>query len=142
MTSTQKSVTAVVILTVLVLAGAGIIFGPWIRKEYLANTFEERAKDQVTAEELQAWATNLLASGRSGRVKVQDAGPDFPSKLTNLYPKLPSIYVYDRESPGFVMITWGGGMIGSWGFRIGPTNLVIRGDQWAPGVFFMPKDGR
>lgn len=144
MNASQKTRLGSFIIVIVLLAVAGVAFGPWIRKEYLANTFEERAKKQLTVQELQVWVTNLLATGKLGKIKVQDAGPAFPSRMTNLYPKLPSIYVYENDdrNPGRVTVTWGGGMIGSWGFHIGPTNLVTEGNQWAPGVFFMPRDSR
>lgn len=104
---------------------------------------ERNAQKRITGNELQAWATNLLqASATSGYVSVSNLGTNFPQQLLGVYHQPPSIFVHcgESNSPGWVSIMWGGGVIGLSGFCIGPTNYVGNGHRWQDGVYFL--DGK
>ena len=48
------------------------------------------------------------------------------------------IHAATTNSPGSVMLMWGGGFIGHCGFEIGPTNFISYrdGHKWKDGVYF------
>ena len=110
------------------------------------DNLERNAKKVITAAELQAWATNLLAQHPSNaHLRISELGTNFPRQLLGLAPKLgPSVYVYegyDTNSPAWVRLYWGSGFLGAHGFEIGPTNFVSykSGRTWSPGVYFYDK---
>jgi hypothetical protein len=57
-----------------------------------------------------------------------------------LYPVEPVISVNEAQAePSYrwVLVVWGGGGGGSWGFFVGPTNFAwSRGHLWGPGVYY------
>ena len=107
---------------------------------------EGNAKKVVTGTELQAWATNLLAQYPSNvTLKASLLGTNFPQGLRSLAPEIgPSVRVNfpnDTNFPGWVLVGWGSGMLGSAGFEVGPTNYVYKfrsthAHEWQPGVYF------
>jgi|ERR1044071_1974029 hypothetical protein len=115
--------------------------GQTLRQFYSFDHLEDRAKGVITGSKLQAWATNLVAHPPSnGWTYANRLGTNFPRQLLGIYDHPPHISVYepDTNSPGWVRIAWGGGMIGSSGFEIGPTNFTgyCRGHRWQDGVYF------
>jgi hypothetical protein len=131
----------------LALFGVGLLaFGMIWPTWSLFHSFdklERNAAKVITAAELQAWATNLLAHPPATTTpRVADLGTNFPQKLRGLYRSPP--YVLLRQDgtnpPDAVLISWGSGFMGHCGFEIGASNLTpSRGSepwQGRSGVYF------
>lgn len=106
---------------------------------------EQRAKKVITAGELQAWATSLLARYPvETNLTIAQLGTNFPQQLEGLAPKLgPHISVHDAGSfsaQPCVQLYWGSGFLGHKGFFVGATNFTLNGTgtehPWSPGVYF------
>jgi hypothetical protein len=115
---------------------------------------EDRAKQVITAEELQAWATNILAQFPSySSSQIHQLETNFPPKLISVCrgPAACWISVQFHETsgsvsysptnwnPDYVMIIWSDKPSGDAAFEIGPTNFVCyrpEAHEWAPGVYF------
>ncbi len=139
----MKSPSTKVLLLLLFLGF--VAFGPVraLRRMWLYDHIEENARKVVTAEELQVWATNLLAIDPGGTNLERNWGPSFPEQLRKLAPRSgPLLVVYggdDRGLPSFVRLWWGSGELGASGFEIGPTDFPgwhPDSHEWAPGVYF------
>jgi hypothetical protein len=127
--------------TALVLAvGAGCEPG------YVKSTtqFAARVKSVVSPEELQAWATNLIAKTTipaSAPVEVKQA--DIPNALRGLYEYPPDadIVGLPGSTTAHVEIWYGSGS-GHWGLYIGDSTLVMSSSKthyivpWKSGVYF------
>lgn len=103
------------------------------------DSIETRVKTSITANELQAWAVQILAKPMDASGAGVDVADLVPDRLKNLYDRPPSAIAHaDRENrPGSVTIMWGGGFIGHCGFDLGSTNYDLgRGKEWQPGVYF------
>jgi hypothetical protein len=107
---------------------------------------ERNARKVITASELQAWATNLLAQYPTHTtLSLSELGTNFPQQLRYLAPKLgPTVVIFegaDSNSPSWVFMRWGSGFLGSHGFEVGPTNFVSNrpGRAWQPGVYFFER---
>ena len=96
----------------------------------------------ITPTQLQTWAVQLLAISHTNTApKVSELGTNFPSQLLGFYHQPPYIQIQEAltNSPGSVLLAWGGGLIGHCGFEIGPTNFVSYRDHkraWQSGVYF------
>ena len=109
--------------------------------------FEQNAKEVITAAQLHAWGTKVLARYPvNATLSSTDLGVGIPKQLTSLAPRLrPWIHTYEgyeacgTNVPPFVRVVWGSGMLGSVGFDIGPTNLSSPAalHTWQPGVHFI-----
>jgi hypothetical protein len=105
---------------------------------------EQNARKVITASELQAWATNLLARyPAETSFRMSELGTNFPQQLRGLAPRLGpgvAVHVYDdTKQPPYVQVDWGSGFLGGAGFYIGATNFVTGGKgvhAWQPGVYF------
>ena len=105
---------------------------------------EQNAKKVITGDELQAWATHLLAQYPSNTtLRASALGTNFPQRLLSLAPDLgPSVRVKfpdDTNSPGWVSLCWGSGFLGSRFLEVGPTNFADKSSKayaWQPGVYF------
>lgn len=102
---------------------------------------EQRAKRRITGTQLQAWALNLLeqypTTVTNDTPDVSDLGTNFPRQLLGLYHRTPYIRINQYTNfESYVLLMWGGGMIGHCGFEIGSTNFIGRGHAWQPGVYF------
>jgi hypothetical protein len=105
---------------------------------------EQNARKSFTASELQMWATGLLADYPTNvdYLKRSQLGTNVPKNLLTLAPRTgPLIGIfsgYETNSPRYVKLYWGSGVLGAAGFEIGPTNFVSYqpGHVWAPGVYF------
>jgi hypothetical protein len=142
----RRHVTLALCVTLFLTALYFLFVWP-IHKKFIAfDNIERDAKRVITGAELQAWATNLLASISSTTtpIRVSGLGTNFPSQLLNLNDGTrPYIYIHresDTNFPPCVRLTWGGGMIGHCGFDIGPTNHVNYryryAREWQSGVYF------
>jgi hypothetical protein len=125
-----------------VVAGCG--FG--CTKE--TEKFETTIKATVNPDELQAWATNLIATanfGSGNSIGVKQA--DIPKWVGLIYKDQgdPGQVTIERTRNGdpdvFVQILYGGGF-GHWGLAIGyPTMVSTNHDScyshyWKPGIYF------
>jgi len=142
---------AYIITFILLLAV--IFFGyvwPTFRLFRSFDRIEQNAKRRITARELQAWGTNLLAQQPLGqyRYRVAELGTNFPKQLLGLWKNPPDVIVYKLSTnnsgtvaPGWVYIAWGSGFMGQSGFEIGPTNFISYkgGHEWSDGVYFRRK---
>jgi hypothetical protein len=133
------------IISSLVLFGAvGVLtamFWPTCSVLWSFDHLEQRAKKRISGTDLQAWASVLIATPPAkGWTTVRELGTNFPPQLLGLYHHPPDIMVYGptTNSPGWVLLGWGGGLIGHCGFEIGPTNFTgyYRGHKWQDGVYF------
>ena len=122
-------------------------WSPGCRSERAFYHIEENAKKVTTGSELQTWAANLLIKyPTNASVSISNLGPDFPRQLLQLAPRLgPHITVEkeDTNSPAYVLVYWGSGMLGAKMFEIGPTNFesLRGGTPWGvPGVFFVKRN--
>ena len=111
---------------------------PWSTFRSFDN-LERNAKKRVTGAELQSWALGLLAQyPTSTNFWSSRLGTNFP--LRNLYHNSADVMIWEASSnsPAYVYLMWGGGVIGHCGFEIGPTNFVsLRGThKWQDGVYF------
>jgi len=105
---------------------------------------EQNAKKVITADELQLWATNLLAEyPYETNFTPSQLGTNFPRQLITLAPKLgPRILVHvydDTNQPPYIQLYWGSGFLGHAGFDLGATNFTTWSSQhaWQPGVYFV-----
>jgi hypothetical protein len=106
---------------------------------------EENVAKVITPAELRNWATNLLSQyPTSASIKVSSLGTNFPAQLLDIAPQLgPSIFVYeaDTNSPAYVTLYWGSGMLGARMIEVGPTNFAGNrgGKEWQPGIYFIAR---
>ena len=131
------------VIALVVVLLVGVFFYAGCKPVWQFDHLERNARRAITADELQAWAVNLLAQHPSyTNLSLPDLGTNFPPQLRDLAPKLgPMIVVFegaDSNSPAWVFVHWGSGFLGSHGFEIGPTNFVSgrRSHAWQPGVYF------
>ena len=129
----------------IVPLAVAICFGLYIyqscKPTWQFDDLEKNAKKVITADELQCWATNLLAQyPYETNFSMSELGTNFPTQLRGLAPKLGphiSIHVFDDTNhQPFVQLYWGSGFLGASGFYIGATNFVWAGREWQPGVLF------
>ena len=122
---------------------AVVVFGFGCTKE--TERFETEIRATVNPDELQAWATNLIATasfhaGDSVVVKQSD----IPKWVGLVYKDQgdPGEVTVERSSEGlYVQILYGGGF-GHWGLDIGYPTLVLTNHDscyshpWKPGIYF------
>jgi len=125
---------------------AYVWWNPGCRSVRSFDHLERNAKKVLTGAELQVWATNLLARyPTNASLSISNLGTDFPKQLLQLAPRLgPRVYIYeaDTNSPAYVTLYWGSGMLGAKMFEIGPTNFhsLRGGSPWqVPGVYFVKR---
>ena len=120
-----------VLMPVLFIGGC---FYRWWKFDHL----EERARRVITAGELQAWATNVLAQVPSySPSQFYQLHTNYPAKLRSVCPGA-GCWI-DVPEPHYVMINWTIKPSGDAGFEIGDTNFVSRRPKahaWLPGVYF------
>jgi hypothetical protein len=134
----RVSVTNLGWVVVVCLAALFVLPVPW--RVWQLKHIEGKARNQITGAELQAWATNLLASEPAGGyVSYSKLGTNFPEQLRGMYHQPPTVYVRSGESnsAGYVSVMWGSGVLGLVGFQIGATNFVSSGHRWQDGVYFL-----
>jgi hypothetical protein len=140
----MKRVLLYVVVSLIFLTGLWYMLPFRVYRAF--DHIEQRAKKRITANELQAWATNLLAHPLTNlNPSVSELGTNFPKQLRSLYRHPPYIQVNEATTnyPAYVYLMWGGGLIGHCGFEIGPTNYVSyrsHARTWQPGVYFWSDD--
>lgn len=128
--------------TLIVIACFAAAFFYACRPDWQFARLERNARKVITPTQLQDWAVNLIATKPTNLTpSVSELATNFPAALLRLYYQPPYIRVQEvtTESPGSVLLMWGGGMIGNCGFEIGPTNFVSdrkTAREWQSGVFF------
>ena len=107
--------------------------------------FETKIKATVNPDELQTWATNVIATASfhgSDSFVVKQA--DIPKWVGLVYKDEGDLgqVTVERSSEGeFVQILYGGGF-GHWGLAIGSPTLVLTNHDscyneiWKPGIYF------
>ncbi len=100
---------------------------------YALGHLEANARNVVTGDELQAWATKVLAHPGDYSLRT-----NYPSALRRVHPlREPSTSICTNlDNPPFVTLEWNEVDI-EIGFEIGPTNFVGRGQKWQDGVYFV-----
>jgi len=115
---------------------------PIFRVFWSFDHLEQNAKRVITGSQLQAWAISVLEHPPTNiTYRISELGTNFPPQLLGLYHYPPTIDIYEAttDSPGSVILTWGGGLIGHCGFVVGPTNFVdyhLNAHAWQDGVYF------
>ena len=140
------------IIFAIILVVAAICLGyvwPFFREIRSFDSIEKRAQRKITARELQAWATNLLAHYPPGHYRAVALGTNFPKQLLGHWTVSPSVIVNESHSnssgavaPGWVYVAWSSGFMGQCGFEIGPTNFASynsKSHAWSDGVYFRSK---
>ena len=111
--------------------------------------FATRVKGVVNPDELQAWATNLIARTTivDPKTPVEVSEADVPGFIRAIYNENPEEVDVFGETKGagnadaYVQITYGSGF-GHWGLYVGFPTLQEKSDanfyvvQWKPGIYF------
>jgi hypothetical protein len=136
----HKKTALVTTLILLAILGGCVYRG--CKPVWQFDHLEQHAKRVITGDELQTWATNLLARYPQ-ETEFSLSDPRAPQQLRGYAPMLhPDVYVHiydDTNQPPYVQVAWGSGFLGHAGFYIGSTNFVISGEHihvWQPGVYF------
>jgi len=120
------------LIPVLLIGGC---YYQWWQFDHL----EDRARRAITAAELQAWATNVLAQVPSySSSQVHQLRTNYPSKLRSVCCGPGACWITVPQ-PRYVMIIWSMKPSGDAAFEIGDTNFVSmhpKAHAWAPGVYF------
>ena len=105
--------------------------------------FSKRVKGVVNPDELQAWATNVIATtpAKRGDTSVNPKATGFPKGLLSLFDYPPDVWVARNDGDAYVVICYGSGM-GHIGLYVGDKSFRTESDQqiyvvqWQPGVYF------
>ena len=108
------------------------------------NHLEQNAREVITASELQAWATDLLARNPDGfYFNGRRALTNCPKQLVGLCPEtgpvIGSFAPDGTNPPSALWIQWSSGLQGTTGLEIGTTNHIPYNESahaWQPGVYF------
>jgi hypothetical protein len=109
------------------------------------ENFAAQVKSRVNPDELQSWATNLIAKTPAPSLNqfrgVKET--DVPNYVRAIYKDDPpeEVVIYHGDGGSYVQIIYGSGF-GHWGLYVGLTGLEMKSDerfyvvQWKPGVYF------
>jgi hypothetical protein len=126
-----------------IVAAALVVYSTGCTKE--TDDFEARVKATVNPDELQAWATNVIAKTSfrgSDSVVVNEA--DIPKSVGLIYKSDGDLgrVTVERSSAGDYVQLWYGGGFGHWGLIIGYPTLVLTNHDscychpWTEGIYF------
>lgn len=111
---------------------------------YIQNLrrFRENTEARISADALQSWATNLLATYGTDRTDWIPTAKATPLIMA-ISTQSPAIQVgRDPSGHGTVVLMYGGGF-GHWGLLVGEPNLPmpmrshdLHYEAWRPGVYF------
>lgn len=129
---------------ILIITYIAVFAWPVLWYRHLTRQWETQIKSQQNPEELQAWATNLLAL-----YKDETSRGDFFGVTNRPPPGIPiskygpCVYLSKRaDRQEYVQLGWGGGFLNLWGMKIGDTNLVFPDEEiWKPGIYFFQSPG-
>jgi hypothetical protein len=115
---------------------------------YIKKTqkFADRVKSVVNPDELQTWATNLIARTPTPPVHNQNIAylkeADIPQYLRAIdKEQMPDVYV-SNWGDSVVVEIWFGGGFGHWGLFVGPSGWTQKSSEthylveWKPGIYF------
>lgn len=106
--------------------------------------FAARVKGVVNPEDLQTWATNLIAMTPTGNRKtlVDVKETDVPPYVRAIYKESPpDVYIARGGDNPYVLICYGSGF-GHWGLYVGDPTLRQESNErfyvvsWKPGIYF------
>lgn len=99
---------------------------------YAVRHLEENARKVTTGDELQTWATNVLANPDNYKLRSE-----YPSGLRWVHPQRnPRVSVHTNLESGYVALGWDEVDINA-ELEVGPTNFVGAGHKWQDGVYFL-----
>jgi hypothetical protein len=122
------------------------------KPDYVKDTeeFGARVKTFVNPDELQSWATNIIAkTPLRGQKDVEIDRSSVPKSVRAIYGDDPEmVYVSSSGTDTCVRIWFGGGFAqsGHWGISAGPPSFQEKGNSnfyvipWKPGLFFWSSD--
>lgn len=133
--------TIVILVTVVAICYLFLRLSPVRRSVTVFDHLHENVTNAITATELQAWATNLLAlHPTEAYLRASELGTNFPPALREVCPRLgPYVAIHhsgDDHNRCWVTVDWGGGILGHAGFEIGNRNFIHSGELWEEGVYF------
>jgi hypothetical protein len=128
------------------VAALAIVFGGGCDNP--VEHFEKQVKTTVDPNEVQAWATNLIAkAGTNVGDSISVRRADVPAWVESIYRKNGDLGDVTIERIGqddprmYVQICYGGGF-GHWGLIVGPPTLILGNPNtghnrlWKPGIYF------
>ena len=133
---------------ILVLAVFILTLGVGCKPGYVRHTeqFAAQVKSAVNPDELQAWATNIIA-----KTRIVDQSPvvylkaeDVPAFVRAVYKNedsLPDVEVINSNGDSWVEICYGSGL-GHWGLFVGSPTLEQKSTEafyilpWKPRIYF------
>ena len=106
--------------------------------------FAAQIKSTVNAEELQAWATNLIAKTplKNGDTSVNPKATGIPKGLLGLSNQEPDVWVSRNGGDVNIVVGYGNGDLGHLGLYVGNKSFKVESDQqiyvvpWQPGIYF------
>lgn len=129
-----KHLATIIIGTLLLLLSVSVLRPFWTSKVdgYAFKHLEANAKKAVTANELQAWATNVLAHPNDYRLQT-----NYPSSLRRIHPtREPRTRICTNLDQPYVVLDWTAEDI-LVEIQVGRTNFVGWGHKWQDGVYFL-----
>ena len=137
--SAMKTIKLPILLVLLAatLVGCG--------EGYVKQTdrFATKVKSVVNPDELQAWATNVIAKtpAKNGDTSVDPEATGIPKGLLKLSEIPPDVWVSRECGDACVVVGYGSGL-GHLGLYVGDKSLKAESDQhiyvvpWQPGIYF------
>jgi hypothetical protein len=115
-------------------------------ESYVKQTdrFAAQVRSTVNPDELQAWATNMIAKtpSRTGNTPVSAKTTGIPKGLLRLSDYPPDVWVSGDGSNACVTVGYGDGGLGHLGLYVGDKSFKTESDQqiyvvsWQPGIYF------
>ena len=105
--------------------------------------FAARVKSVVNPDELQAWATNVIAKtpAKNEYTSVSPKATGIPKGLLELFDYEPDVWVSRDGGDAYVVVGYGSGL-GHLGLYVGDKSFKAESDQqiytipWQPGIYF------
>jgi ABC-type glycerol-3-phosphate transport system substrate-binding protein len=128
---------ALLLVLAILLAGCG--------QGYVERTeqLSKRVKSVVNPDELQAWATNVIAktSAKNGDISVNPTATGIPKGLLGFSDYPPDVFVSRDGGGGYVVVSFGD-FLDHMGLYVGDKSFKAESDQqiyvvpWQPGIYF------
>lgn len=107
------------------------------------DQFSMRVKSVVNPDELQAWATNLIAQtpATNRDVSVSPKATGTPKGLLGISDDPPDVYVSRDSGGGYIVVSFGD-FLDHIGLYVGDKSFKAKSDQqiyvvsWQPGIYF------
>ena len=147
------------VIAALIIGGGAYWWRSMTDYNYIADRCERKIERRCDPRVLQSWATNLIMRvslgetnsrvdlvGKAVSVDLPNGNSmrvTLPQGLDGIWRHRPAVVL--REARGgeeaYVLLLWGGGMLGHWGMSIGSPSFVPaqwdrQGRQWKPGIYF------